>query len=244
MGLSHMPMVHGRAARGMRAGPIGISRRGEVFVNKTVLALVMAAVVLAGGSGRLHAQQSPRWAIVNVGMVLTKYEKAKAAKAQLEKQMEPSAAEAMKLKKEILEWTEFMKSPKFDPKNKEQYELGIKGNQRKLEDLQYEVKKAITKIQEDNIISLLKEVNGAIEAYAKANNIQIVLGFGEQIDGDLYTFPNITRKMQGMDQGGLNPLYFDRSLEISQPVADMLNAAYQRAGGVIPASATPASIQK
>src|SRR5437868_215847 len=119
-----------------------LSRTGEVLVNRTALALGIAAVALACG-GRVAAQQTAptRVAIVNIGLVFTKYDKAKAYKVHMEKLLEPYQLEGKKLKREMLDWTEAMKHPKFDSKDRERYEQGVRGHQRKLEDLEMQVRK-------------------------------------------------------------------------------------------------------
>jgi Skp family chaperone for outer membrane proteins len=214
-------------------------------VKRTVLALGLAAIVAACCGGRLLAQPTApaqtRVAIVNIGLVFTKYEKAKAYKTQMEKLVEPYQLEGKKLKKEMLDWSEAMKHPKFNPKDQEQYEQGIKGNQRKLEDLELKVRQLVGKTQEDQIINLFKEVQDAIQRYAQANGIHVVLGYGEQIDGDVYAFANINRKMQGMDISICNPLFHVPGVDISQSVADTLNTAFQRAGGASTSGITPVS---
>jgi Skp family chaperone for outer membrane proteins len=204
---------------------------------KRVLALALAAALALAGGSHLTAQQPAptRVAIVNIGLVFTKYAKADAYKRQMEKLLEPYQLEGKKLKKEMLDWTEQMKNPKFDLKDRERYEYHIKEHQRKLEDLELTVRKLIGKTQEEQIIGLFREVEDAIKRYATAQAISVVLGYGEQTDGDLYAFPNINRKMQGMDLGGLNPMFVAPGIDISQPVIDMLNANFQR-NAVIPAS--------
>jgi Skp family chaperone for outer membrane proteins len=215
-------------------------------VKRTVLALGLAAVTVACCGGRMLAQQPAptptRVAIVNIGLVFVKYEKAKAYKTQLEKLVEPYQVEANKLKKEVIDWSEAMKDPKFDPKDRDRYDQGVRNNKRKLEDLELQVRKVMGKTQEDQIITLFREVNDAIKGYAQANGIHFVLGYGEQIDGDLYSFPNVNRKMQGMDLGSCSPLFHVPGVDISQQVADTLNAAFQRAAGnATPVTGTPTS---
>ncbi len=209
-------------------------------MKRTVLALGLAAVALACcGVRLLFAQQTApapmRVGIVNVGLIFTKYEKAKAYKVQMERMVDPFKLDAEKLKKEMLGWSEIMRNPKFDPKERERYENGIKDHQRKLEDLELQVRKLVGKTQEDQVTNLYKEVLGAIQYYAQQNRYTMVLGYGEQIDGDLYAFPNINRKMQGMDMGSCDPLYVGSNVDISQAVADSLNASYLRAAERQPA---------
>ena len=206
-------------------------------MKRILLTVGLAAVTLACCGRLLIAQQAAsapgqmRVAIVNVGLVFTKYDKAVAFKSNMEKLVEPYKQEAEKLKKEALAWTEYMKSPKFDPKERERYETGIKANQRKLEDMEGQVRKLVGKTQEDQITTLFKEVQTTIQSYAQSQGIQVVLGYGEQIDGDLYSIANINRKMQGMDIGGCNPLFHLPDVDISRQVIQILNTNYQRAGG-------------
>lgn len=212
-------------------------------MKKTVLALGLALATLVGSGARLLAQQpasgTTRVAIVNVGLVFTKYHKAKTYKDQMEKLLEPYQTEGKKLKKEMLDWTEFMKSPKFDPKERDRYDAGIRNNQRKLEDLEMQVRKLAGKTQEDQITYLFKEVNTAVQSYAQANGIHVVLAYGEQTEGDAFNFGNINRKMQGMDLGSCTPLFHVPGVDISEAVAEMLNSAYQRAGGAaVPGTTT------
>ena len=88
-------------------------------MKRTMLALGLVAVALACCGRLLYAQQAGvpagqmRVAIVNMGLVFTKYEKAVALKTQLERSVEPYKQEAEKLKKDMLSWAEAMKQPRL-----------------------------------------------------------------------------------------------------------------------------------
>lgn len=213
-----------------------------------ITALTMLAVTcLATVAGRLTAQgpatTSTRVAVVNIGLVFSKYEKAMFFKKEMEDVLAPYRVQGEKLKKDIIDWTEYMKHPKFDPKERERYEQGILGNKRKLEDLDREARAKVGKRQEEQIIALYKDVSDKVKSYAMSNGIQLVLAYGEQIEGELYTFPNINRKMQGMDLGSTNPLYIGVGVDISADVYNELNRGYRAAGGAV-VPATPASSKK
>jgi Skp family chaperone for outer membrane proteins len=214
-------------------------------VKRIVLALGLTAVTFACGAGRVLAQQTPpaptRVAIVNIALLFTKYDKAKTYKANLEKQLEPFQLEGRKLKKEMLEWSEAAKNPKVDAAMRERYEYGVREHQRKLEDLEMQVRKLVGTTNESQMVTLYKEIQEAIKAFAQANGIHVVLGYFDQLEGDPYTFPNISRKMQGMDLISCTPLFHVAGLDISQSVADTLNSAYQRAGGASAAGVVPVS---
>jgi Skp family chaperone for outer membrane proteins len=223
-------------------------------VKKTILALGLAALTLAGLTGRLDAQQSPstgtRVAIVNVGAIFSKYEKAKFYKAELENTLKPFKDKGEVIQADYKKYGEAFKKngPTMKPQEREQYENYLLKLKRDMEDLDAQARKLIGKKQEDQIVMLFKEVSGGIQAYAQANGFHLVLGFGQQVDGDIHTFANINRVMQGMDLGSATPLFLVGGVDISQPVVDNLNRMYQSAGGAAvsgaPVPATPTSNQK
>lgn len=204
-------------------------------MNKSLLILGLSALVMALSGRSLQAQQSAgtRIAIVNVGLVFNKYEKAQAFKKQMEKDLEPFRADGEKLKASYIQYADALKKngPTLPTKDKEAYEQYLLALKRKMEDLDREVKKLVGKKQEDQIVTMYKELAGAVQAYGQANGIQLVLGFGEQPEGDIYTFPNINRKMQGMDLGCTVPLFASQGMDISLAIVETLNAHYRASAG-------------
>jgi Skp family chaperone for outer membrane proteins len=207
------------------------------------LAVGMGALLLVSPTGRLQAQPSAagtRVAIVNVGLVFSKYEKAKFLKAELETTLKPFKTQGEKIKDEYVKYGEAYKksAATMSQKDKEQYENYLLKLKRDMEDLDMQARKLIGKKQEDQIVVLYKEVVGAVQAFAQANGYQLVLGYGQQIEGDVNSFANINRIMQGMDLGSATPLFMLGGVDISQLVTDSLNAAYRQVPAV------PASSQK
>jgi Skp family chaperone for outer membrane proteins len=219
-------------------------------VKKTILALGLAAVMLGGLTGQLQAQPTAagtRVAVVNVGLVFSKYEKAKFYKTELETTLKPYKEKGEKIAGEMKKYGDPLKNGLItDPKMKDQYTQYLLKLKRDMEDLDAEARKLIGKKQEDQIVTLFKEVTGAIQAFAQSNGYHLILGYGQQIEGDMYSFANINRMMQGMDLGGTTPLFLVGGMDISQPVVDMLNAHYRGAGSTVPTTvpAVPTSSQK
>ncbi len=209
-------------------------------MRTTWMVAALTAVGMLGLAGQVRAQNTgTRVAVVNIGTVFTKYEKAKNFKVEMEATLKPFKDRAEKIKKDVLAYQQGITDPKTEPKLKEQYEQAIRVLKRQLEDLDLEARKAIGGKQETHLIQLYKEVTTHIQAVASANGIQLVLGFGEPPDQDLMTFANINRKLTGMDMGGTVPLYFHSTLDISELVVTSLNRSY--GGG---ATATPTGLQK
>lgn len=213
-------------------------------MKKTILVLGLATVMLGCLTGRLQAQQpGTRVAIVNVGLVFSKYEKAMFYKAELETTLKPYKEKGEKIAAEMKKYGEPLKEKRVtDPKLKDQYEQYLLKLKRDMEDIDREARNLIGKKQEDQIITLYKEVIGAIQTFATAHGYHLVLGYGQQIEGDPYSFANINRIMQGMDLGSTTPLFLVGGVDISQAVVDSLNVRYRGTGGSVPA--VPASTQK
>ncbi len=204
-----------------------------------VAALAMALTI--GLAGQAHAQQTgTRVAVVNIGTVFNKYQKAIDFKKMMENTLQPYKDRAEKMKKDILGYQGGASDPKTDPKLREQYQQAARRLKLDLEDLDVEARKVIGKKQEEHLIQLYKEVSTHIQAVASSNGIHLVLGFGEPPDAELYTFANINRKLTGMDMGAMVPLYYHSTLDISEVVAASLNRSYGSGG----TTATPTGQQK
>src|SRR5688572_6565552 len=123
----------------LRDGP---GRAGTLKRRPNVKRVKLVGAVLALAWGCLFAGQAQaqtpgtRVAIINVGAVFQKYDKAVAYKTEIEKILAPKKAEAETLKKQMLDWDKTLKSGKLDAKDVPRYQAGIKDCQRKLEDLE------------------------------------------------------------------------------------------------------------
>jgi Skp family chaperone for outer membrane proteins len=195
----------------------------------------LATMITLGTAGQARAQATgTRVAVVNIGAVFTKYEKAKNFKTEMEATLKPFKDEAEKIKKNVLAYQAAAQQEK-DAQKREQYEQALRVLKRQLEDLDLEARKKIGSKQEQHLIQLFKEVHGHVQAVAQSNGIHMVIGYGEPPDGDLFSFMNINRKLSAMDMGAATPLYFHPSLDISDTVIASLNRSF---GGVTP---TPVS---
>ena len=203
----------------------------------------------AGGGAPAPAAAGPRIAVVNIGLVFAKYDRAKAFKGEIEASLAPIRTEAETIKKNILKYKE--DAVKAPADKRDQYEAVIVAENRKLEDLDRSARKAITQKQEAQLAILWKEVNDVIEAYAAANSFQLVLGYGDPVEPELLKgLGQINRKMNAMDVGSCTPLYISPNIDISNAVAMTLNqrfqaqrpaAGVQQTGGV---QGTPTGQQK
>jgi Skp family chaperone for outer membrane proteins len=219
-------------------------------VKKSIIALGLAALVLGGFTARAQAQQSAagtRMGVVNMGLIFTKYEKAKFYKAELDATLKPFKEKGEKIVAEMEQYRKPLVEKKItDPKLKEQYETYLLKLKRDMEDLDQQARKLIGTKQETQVITLYKEVVGAIQGFAQANGYQLIMGYGQPTEGDPYSFANINRLLQGMDMGSSTPLFLVGGVDVSQAIVDTLNAHYRGAGAAAPNAvpAVPTSNQK
>lgn len=206
------------------------------------IAFAGSLLTLALAVGQLPAQgpktAESKVALVNIGQVFLKYEKALAYKADIEKVLKPYQEQRTKWQADLVGFQKALQDPKTKAEDRPKFEKALVDYKRALEDLEVKMEKSVGKAPEEQIVNLFKDVNNAVKAYAQANGIAIVLAYGEQLEGDPFIFGNITRKMQGMDLGSTTPLFFTPGIDISAGVIDVLNRGYRDAPG------TPVSLPK
>lgn len=177
------------------------------------------------GTSKAAAQQGTKIAVVNIGQVFNQYKRAIAMKTDLEQTLKPYKDKGKTLTDQIKAWEDELRKPQIDPAKAGQYQDAIKAHKRTLEDMSAEITRLLGKRQEDNLVTLWKEVNMGIKAVGEAYGFQIVLGYGDPMEKNLLDqFPNVNRKMQAMDLGSTVPLYVHGSVDLSQAVVDTLNA--------------------
>lgn len=215
-----------------------------------VISGVLAAVALAWFTSQLWAQSGAPAptrgiAFVNIVTVFQKYQKAQFFKEEMERKLEPYKTEAKKLNEEAEKWRDWVqKNPNLSTADKDKAQNAILARKRRLEDINRDVSKLVGQQNEQQVIQLYKEVNEAVQRYAMANGYQAVLAYGDadSADPELYSFANISRKVQGMEMGGgVTPMYMAPGLDISAAVVQTLNAGYRPSTGAGTVPATPVS---
>src|SRR5262249_53927493 len=94
---------------------------------------------------------------------------------------------------------------------------------------QDEANRKIAKMQGEAAVQIYKEVEEAVRVFAQANDIELVLVYNdankEKDPGDYYSMNNVTRKMT---TAPLMPMHWDRRMDITVYVTDMLNSQMNR----------------
>lgn len=167
-------------------------------------------------------------AVFNIGVVLNKYQRASIAKEQLSKEVKRLQAEAKELNESIAKWQTALQSGEVPASKKELYEEKIINARRQLEDLNREARTTIGKKQEATLVELWKDVRQAVKVYAAEHGLDLVIVYGDVSDPlQQDVFPNVTRKMSALDQGGAMPFFMAPGVDVSEGLVELLNRRYR-----------------
>jgi len=122
---------------------------------------------------------------------------------------------------------------------KAKWENAFKTTQREMQDEGEEAKKVLSKKRDDQAVIIYKEIEEAVAAFARANDLELVLHYNDAIAAaDLNSAGNIQRKLQ---MGALFPMYYSQNMEITNWIIKMLNDRYAQQTGqpAAPAGAPP-----
>jgi Skp family chaperone for outer membrane proteins len=212
------------------------------IVKKMVISLTALATlgVTAYVGSQLRAQNQPQYsgrvqqttatvpaptlrtriALVNLQQVIKQYRKwndfeetYKKAYAYYQTEYERKKAAGIDFKNQLDKTTD---EPTRDKLTKQ-----LKDLERDVQDLGETAKKQLSKMRDDAAVQIYHEVEQAVEAYARANDIELVLHFNDAVaPADLYNPRNIERKLQ---TSGCLPMYTTPGMNITDTIALMLN---------------------
>jgi Skp family chaperone for outer membrane proteins len=168
-------------------------------------------------------------AVFNLGLVLSKYQRAAAMKEEMAEEMKQLKEEAKQLTDNLRNWQTALQRGDLPPAKKEQYEEKMINARRRLEDLDRQARAKVGKSQENGLNMLWKDMRDAVKAHATENGIGLVIVYGDPLDTGLVdVMPNITRKMQAIDQGGGVPFFVGPGVDISEAIIERLNRQYRQ----------------
>ena len=197
--------------------------------------IVAVAVVL--GASRLWAENkekkpAPRTRIglLNLTCVIKNYTKYKKFREEVAKIVAPFQERDAKLRAQLKKLRDQAENPSLVPakgedrdekSTKEELEEKAKKIQRQMEDNGQEVKKAIGKRSDDMMQLIYKDVEEAVERYATAHGLELVLHYNDAVTKEEFDSPkNIARKL---NTGALMPIYMVSGIDISTEIVDDLN---------------------
>jgi Skp family chaperone for outer membrane proteins len=205
-------------------------------------------VVVVLGS-RLWAQQGgqpapvqppkTRIALVNLPHVIKSYQKYQTFEREWQETYKTFDKQYESKRVLLQQWqAEAAKTP--EGAAREKAEANVRQLQREMQDMGEEAKKQLGKKRDDQAVIIYKEIEEAVQVYARARDIDLVLHFNDNIvPADMYSPMNVQRKLQ---LGACFPMYHAPGMDITEYIVQMLNQRYQTMmnqpapGGAAPAA--------
>jgi Skp family chaperone for outer membrane proteins len=197
--------------------------------------MVAAAVIL--GASRLWAENkekkpAPRTRIglLNLTFVIKNYNKYNRFQEEIKGIIEPFQKRDAELRAQLEKLRAEAEKPSLVPvkgedrdeqSRKEEIEERAKKIQQQIEDNSQKAKRILGKRSDKEMQSLFKDVQEAVERYAIAQDLDLVMHYNEPLTKeDLLSPQNVARKL---NTGGLVPIYAASSLDISTDIVTDLN---------------------
>ena len=169
-----------------------------------------------------------RVAVVNLGVVLGKYDRANAIKEEVQAELGKMREESKQILENINLWQSALQKGNFQDGTREKYEEKLINARRRFEDLNRQAQTKLGKSQQTQLVTLWSDVHEAVKTYSAAQGIDLVVAYGEPIDAkDVMGFLNIERKIRASDGGAVTPLFIGTGVDISEAVVDLLNTRYR-----------------
>jgi Skp family chaperone for outer membrane proteins len=196
-----------------------------------IAGIAIVGIALYVGS-RLCAQgtAAPRptskIAVVNMQLVIEKYEKFINYKKELEAFIKSYQDRETSIKGLAMKAQEEAKAPTA---NREAIEQKMEGYKRQLEDLGKEFKRELAKKQQAELVTLYREIEDMVKRVGVANSFEMVLQYNELIDPKEAYNPSLVA--QKVHPGVCMPLYAAPGLDITAQVIANLNHYYKHPAG-------------
>jgi Skp family chaperone for outer membrane proteins len=162
-------------------------------------------------------------AVVNMQLVIEKYEKFVNYKKELEEFVKSFQNRETVIKGNAQKANEKLKNPAA---SRDAVEQELEGYKRQLEDLGKEFKKELAKKQQAELVLLYHEIEDMIKRVAQYSGFEMVLQYNELIDPkDPYNAALISQKVH---PGVCMPIYANPNLDITNTVIYNLNLPFKK----------------
>lgn len=197
------------------------------------LVLILGTAALVGrSSSEPRPEPGPRnrVALVNLAVIYKDYAKAIDFGKETKAILKPYEEKLKELKEQIEAHKKALAQKDLAADDRSQHETNFKARQKELEKLSSEAQGKLAKKNEQQVPIVYKDALDAVERYAKAHDIDLVLHYND-LPADTPEFlgyANISRKLQG---GATIPMYVASGVDITKEVLASLNEAYRKEKG-------------
>jgi hypothetical protein len=131
-----------------------------------------------------------------------------------------------------------MADPKTPQATREQLEREMKSLKREVQDRVDEINNGLTKKRVDQLVTIYKDVQGAVHAYARSNGFEIVMQYSDSMDpAEKYSAASLQQKLGNM---ACFPVYHHEQMEITAVVTYMLNKSMPTSQAPVSPAPAPA----
>lgn len=169
------------------------------------------------GSG---AAPRTRIALINLGQVIKNYQKYKNFEGDIKKESDWFQSQLDMKKKQVGECQARMATT-ADSTARDTCEKQIKTCQREMEDLVNDRNQRLGKKEFEQLVQTYKEVKDAVEAYARSNDIELVVHYNDGVDQDAY-LPMVFQRH--LANGACWPMYVAPGMDITGIITSNLNS--------------------
>lgn len=161
-------------------------------------------------------------AILNLTYVIKNYDKYKRFQDEIKVFIDPFQKKDAELRAKLESLKkEAATMPGKGQASGEELEKQAREIQRQLEDNAAEIKLKLGKRSDEEMKIVYQDVCLAAQSYARSHDFDLVLHYNDAVtESDYLSAQNIARKL---NTGALMPLYFQRNMDISQAVVELLN---------------------
>ncbi len=189
-----------------------------------------------GAAPTAQAPLRTRIALVNLNQVIKSYQKYISFQAEVKQEVTNYDKEFDKMQTGLKGWqARLQQLLPTDTANRDEAERNIREYQRRIQDMNDDIKKKIGAKADTQAVIIYKEVETAVQRYARGNEIELVLHYSDALTESELNHPaNIQRKLQ---TGPCMPMYITPGMDITKAIVDMLNQSYQSSMAAPPARA-------
>jgi Skp family chaperone for outer membrane proteins len=203
----------------------------------------LAAAVGLGVRGWAQAPTAPhplqtRIGLLNMVQVLKNYKKFMAMEQNIKKRAEELEKTLEPYRNELNAIRTAYNDPKTSPAERERLEVRMKQKSLEMQLKEEEAKKELIKMNGDAAVQIYKEVEDAVNLYARSNNLELVMFYNDAVTAEDYYHPaNLQRKLT--QPAAVMPLFVTPGMDISNAIVTNLNTKYAPSAAAPAAPAAP-----
>lgn len=172
------------------------------------------------GTAAAAAPLQTRIAVVNIGQVFKNYQKCKTFQAEIKQQAQTMQQNIDGRRAQALAAQKEMENPQTPPARKEQLERDLRRLQREYQDATEEAKQQLAKHEFEQLVQTYKEIEEAVQVYARTYAIELVLQYADPDSQEKYLPAYFQQRLSNR---ACMPLYLDPRMDITANITAMLN---------------------